>query len=69
MNTFIMKADALNLPQPLAIKFKGQEVELIEHGDSVLISPTEDIIDRTFGMFKSDGHRVDRFLEEKHKGK
>jgi virulence-associated protein VagC len=67
MNTYIMKAEALNLPQPLAIKFAGQEVELIEHGDSVLISPTEDIIDKTCGMFKSDGHRVDRFLEEKHR--
>jgi hypothetical protein len=66
MNTYTMPAEALNLPTKLAEMFKGKKVELIAQQDSVVIKSIDydDIIEKTCGMFRSDGRAVDRFLDE-----
>jgi hypothetical protein len=63
METMILPVETLNLPEKFALKFKGKEVELVEKKDYVLILPVRDIIDEAYGMFASDGHDVERFLE------
>ena len=46
-----------------------QKVELVEQGDSVVINPIQCPIKAMRGMFKSDGHEVDRFLERMRQDK
>lgn len=65
MDSVILQAETLNLPASFAAKLFGKKVELIEHGDSILISPVECPIEAMHGMFESDGHEVDRFMQRK----
>jgi hypothetical protein len=60
-----MQAEALNLPQKLAIKFKGQKIKLIENKKSVTLIPIDDVVDEFCGLIKLDGTRVEKFLEER----
>ena len=69
MNAMILQADRLNLPEPLAVKLRGKKVELVESGDSIIISPVQCPIKAMRGMLKSDGHEVDRFLVRMHEDK
>ena len=65
MNPVILQADSLNLPEVFAYKLRGKKVEIIEDGDTILINPVKSPIELACGMFKSDGHEVDRFMERK----
>ena len=62
MNAIILQADRLNLPEPLAVRLRGKKVELVESGDSIIISPVKCPVKAMRGMLRSDGHEVDRFL-------
>lgn len=63
MGSVILQAETLNLPEVFAFKLRGKKVELIENGNSIIINPVRSSIDVMHGMFKSDGHAVDSFLE------
>lgn len=65
MSSIILQAESLNLPTILATKLYGKKVEIIESGDSIIINPVKSPIDAMHGMFDSDGHEVDRFMERK----
>jgi len=65
MSSVILQAETLNLPEVFAFKLRGKKVELIENGDVITISPIKFPTEALHGMFKSDGHAVDRFLERK----
>ena len=65
MESIIIHAEALNLPKMYALKLRGKKVELVESGDSIIINPIPSPIDLACGMFESDGHEVDRFMERK----
>lgn len=64
-----MQAETLNLPERFAVKLRGKKVELIESGDSVIINPVQCPIETMHGMFESDGHEVERFLERMRQDK
>lgn len=65
MSSVVLQAETLNLPEVFAFKVRGKKVELSERGDSIMISPVKSPTEAMHGMFKSDGHAVDRFLERK----
>jgi len=65
MSSIVLQAETLNLPDIFAFKLRGKKVELIEHGDTITISPVKSPIEAMHGMLKSDGHAVDRYLERK----
>jgi virulence-associated protein VagC len=67
MDAYVMQAEALNLPEKLANMFKGMKVELMAQDNTVLIKPVDSdaALKRLCGMFKSDGHDVDRFIAAK----
>ena len=65
MGSVILRAETLNLPANFATKLSGKKVELTEHGDSIIISPVECPIEAMHGMFESDGHEVDIFMQRK----
>ena len=65
MSSVILQAETLNLPADFASKLFGKKVELVERGNSIVISPVECPIESMHGMFESDGHEVDRFMQRK----
>ena len=65
METIILQADTLNLPSVFASKLYGKKVEIIEKDNSIIINPVEYTTKSMRGMFKSDGHAVDRFMAKK----
>ena len=69
MGSVILQAETLNLPTDFATKLFGKKVELIERGNSIIISPVECPIEAMHGMFESDGHEVDRFMQRKRQEK
>ena len=65
MSSIILQAEALNLPEPIALKLRGKKVELTEDEGAIIIKPVQSAIDVACGMLKSDGRVVDRFMEQK----
>ena len=65
MNSVIVQAETLNLPAMFAVKLAGKKVEIVESGDSIIITPVKCPIESIRGMFESDGHAVDRYLQRK----
>ena len=65
MDSITLQAETLNLPTIFAAKLFGKKVELVERGNSIVISPVECPIEALHGMFESDGHEVDRFMQRK----
>jgi len=69
MNSIILQSDQLNLPETFASKLRGKTVELTQDGDAVVIMPVKNRVERPIkairGVFESDGHEVERFLERK----
>ena len=65
MSSVILQAETLNLPPIFATKLSGKKVEIIEHDNSIVIKPVEYSAKSMRGMFKSDGHAVDRFMAQK----
>jgi len=65
MSSIVLQAETLNLPEIFAFKLRGKKVELFEQGEAIMISPVKSPTEAMHGMFKSDGHMVDRHLERK----
>jgi len=65
MSSIVWQAETLSLPDIFAFKLRGKKVELLEHGDAITITPVQSTIEAMHGMLKSDGHAVDRYLEQK----
>ena len=65
MEAIVLQADALNLPSVFAAKLSGKKVEIVERDNSIVIKPVEYNAKSMCGMFKSDGHAVDRFMAQK----
>jgi len=66
MNATILYAEQLNLPKPIAIKLKGNKVEIIENADStILIRPIRSSVNEARGMLKGSKFGTHTILEEK----
>ena len=59
------------LPEPLYRRIRSDKVRVHEENGAIILTPIVDTtkqaeaIERLCGMFKSDGHAVDRFMEQK----
>jgi virulence-associated protein VagC len=69
MEATILRAEALNLPEMFATKFRGKKVELIEDGDTVTIKPVKCVIDEACGMLKDSNFGTNEFLKQKRMDK
>jgi virulence-associated protein VagC len=65
MNNLVLQVETLNLPEYFARKLRGQRVELIENGDSVIITPVNDAIARARGILKDSSFDTEKFVEMK----
>lgn len=65
MDVLVLKADELNLPEAIAKKLRGRKVEITEECGHIIITPVDDPISRTYGMFKGGNFSTEKFIEQK----
>ena len=65
MSLMIMQADALNLPEPLALQFRGKKVELAAKGETITIQPVRSAIFAARGMRKGGKFDTAKLLAQK----
>jgi virulence-associated protein VagC len=65
MSNLVLQAEALNLPEYYARKLRGKKVELIENGDTIVITPINDVILHARGILRGGSFTTQRFTELK----
>jgi virulence-associated protein VagC len=65
MGSFVVSAEAINLPERFAKKLKGKRVELFEKDGNIVIAPVKDTIAQARGVLKGSRFTVERFMEAK----
>jgi virulence-associated protein VagC len=65
MNSVILQAEALSLPNVFAVKFQGKKVEIIDHDDYLTITPIESSSIHGRGILKGGRLGTEAFLEQK----
>jgi len=65
LSAIILQAETLNLPEIIAMKLKGKKVELIENGESVVITPVKSDIASARGMLKGGNFGTVQLMEQK----
>lgn len=69
MKTVVMKSEQLNLPEEIAKKLKGKEVELIETQEGILLKTLEDPIKDARGSLKGSCFSSERYMQLKKEEK
>ncbi|MBM4053607.1 MAG: hypothetical protein FJ264_02815 [Planctomycetes bacterium] len=69
MEAVVVKSEQLNLPEKIARKLKGKEVELIETEEGILLKPKTDPIRDARGSLKGSHFSTERYLCLKKKEK
>jgi len=65
MNTTVIHAETLNLPEIFAAKFQGKKVELVDNGDTITIKPVSLPASSARGLMMGSVFSTDSFLEQK----
>ena len=65
MKAVVLQTEALSLPHIFATKQSSKKIEIVERDNSIVIKPVEYSAKSMRGMFKSNGHAVDRFMAQK----
>ena len=65
MDSVILQAEMLNLPETFAAKLRGKKVELTESDSVITIKPIHSSISAARGMFKNSDFGTDTLVEEK----
>jgi len=69
MKTIVLKPEQLNLPEEIAKKLKGKEVELLETQEGILIKPLGDSIKMARGFLKGSRFSSERYTQIKKEEK
>ena len=65
MNSIVLKSEKLNLPEEIAKRLKGREVELIELKEGILLRPVFDPIKESRGSLRSRKFSTQRYFQMK----
>ncbi|MBS3943386.1 MAG: hypothetical protein KGZ32_03935 [Dethiobacter sp.] len=65
MGIIVLKAEQLNLPEEIAKKLKGRKVEISDEGGRIVITPIDNPVQRTRGMFKGGNFSTEKLMEQK----
>lgn len=65
MGVVVLKAEELNLPEAIAKKLKGRKVEITDDGERIIITPIDNPIIKTRGMFKGGNFSTEQLMEQK----
>lgn len=69
LETIIVKSEELNLPERLASKLKGKELELIETKEGILIRPVIHSVKSIRGLLRGTGVSTELFTQSKNEEK
>lgn len=70
MESIVIKSDELNLPEKIAKKLKGKELEIIETKEGILLKPIlEDPIKAARGFLKGSRFTSYRYMQLKKEEK
>jgi len=69
LETIIVKSEELNLPEKMAIKLKGKDLELIETQEGILIKPIRTSKKSVRGLLKGTGVSTELFSQIKKEEK
>lgn len=70
MEAIIIKSEELNLPEEIAKKLKGKELEIIETKEGILLKPIiGDPIKEAKGFLKGSKFSLNRYMELKKEEK
>lgn len=69
MGTIVLKPEQLNLPEKIAKKLKGKELELIEIKEGILLRLVEDPIKIARGSLKGSRFSSERYIKFKKEEK
>ncbi len=69
MGTIVLKSEQLNLPDEIAKKLKGKELELLETKEGILLKPVEDPIKMARGFLKGSRFSSERYMQLKKEEK
>jgi len=69
LETIIVKSEELNLPEKMAVKLKGKDLELIETNEGILIKPVRITKRSIRGILKGTGVSTELFSQIKKEEK
>jgi len=69
MATITLKSEQLNLPEKIAKRLKGKELELLETKEGILLKPVGNAIKRARGFLKGSRFTSERYLKLKKEEK
>jgi len=69
MEMIIVKSEELNLPEKIAKKLKGKELEIIEIREGILLKPIKNPIKSIRGILKDSNFTLERFMQLKQEEK
>jgi virulence-associated protein VagC len=69
METIVVKSEQLNLPEKIAKKLKGKELEIIETKEGILLKPVESSVKSIRGLLKGSGISTELFMQLKQEEK
>ena len=70
MESIVIKSEELNLPEEIAKKLKGKELEIVETKEGILLKPImEDPIKAARGFLKGSRFTSERYMRLKQEEK
>lgn len=69
MKTLVIRSDQLNLPEEIARKLKGKEVELVETKEGILLRFIENPIKNARGSLKGSHFSSEKYMRRKQEEK
>ena len=69
LESIIIKSEQLNLPEKIAKRFKGKELEIIEVKEGILLKPVGSSVKSIRGLLKGSGVSTELFMQYKKEEK
>lgn len=69
MGNIVVKSEELNLPEEIAKRFKGKELEIIEIKEGILLKPVGSSVKSIRGLLKGSGISTELFMQYKKEEK
>ena len=69
MENIVVKSEQLNLPEKIAKKLKGKELEIIEVKEGILLKPVGSSVKSIRGLLKGSGVSTELFMQYKKEEK
>ncbi len=69
MGNIVVKSEELNLPEKIAKKLKGKELEIVETKEGILLKPIGSSVKSIRGLLKGSGVSTELFMQYKKEEK